>query len=79
MIDQLNRKLETSFTAVADKKMRDPTSGLTTLLQLKTHLRFDPYSQVASLEIQETQLRNMRVKFSCALARMLGFDTMNYR
>ena len=43
------------------------------------HLRFDPYSQVALSEIQETQLRNMRVKFSFALARMLGFDTLNYR
>ena len=27
VINQLNRELETSFTAVADKKMRDPTSG----------------------------------------------------
>ena len=31
VIDQLNRELETAFTAAADEKMRDPTSGLTTL------------------------------------------------
>ena len=79
MIDQLNCELETSFTAAADKVMRNPTSGLTTLPQLQTHLRLDPYSQVASLEIQDTQLTNMRVKISFALARMLGFDTLNYR
>ena len=59
--------------------MRDPTSGLTTRPQLKMHLRFDPYSQVVSLEIQEPQLKNMRVRFSLALARLLGFDTMYYR
>ena len=76
VIDQLNRELETSFTFVVDKKMADPTSGMATRLQLKTHLLFDPYSQVASLEIQEPQLRNMRVRISPALARMLGFDTM---
>ena len=79
VIDQLNRQSETSFTAAVDKKMADPMSRLTTHSRLKTHLRFDPYSQVASLEIQETQLRNMRVKFSFALARMLGFDTLDYR
>ena len=79
VIDQLNCELETAFTAAADKKMRDPTSGLTTLLRLQTHLRFDVYSQVASLEIQDTQLRNMRVKLSSALARMLGFDTLSYK
>ena len=79
VIDQLNRALETSFTYVVDKKMADPTSGMTTRPQLKTHLRFDPYSQVASLEIQEPQLRNMRVRISPALARILGFDTMYYR
>ena len=79
VIDQLNRELESSFTFVIDKKMADPTSGMTTRPQLKTHLRFDPNSQVASLEIQEPQLRNMRVRFSPALARMLGFDTMYYR
>ena len=79
VIDQLNRDLERSFTYVVDKKMADPTSGMTTRPQLKTHLRFDPYSQVASLEIQEPQLRNMRVRISPPLARMLGFDTMNYR
>ena len=77
VINQLNRELEASFTAAADKLMRDPTSGLTTLQRLKTHLCFDRYSQVALLEIQETQLRNMRVRFSFALARMLGFDTLN--
>ena len=79
VIDQLNRQSETSFTAAVDKKMADPTSRLTTRPRLKTHLRFDPYSQVTSLEIQETQLRNMRVKFSFALARMLGFDMLDYR
>ena len=79
VIDQLNHELETSFTAVVDKKMADPMSGLMTRPRLKTHLRFDPYSQVVSLEIQEPQLRNMRVRFSFALARMLGFDTLNYR
>ena len=79
VIDQLNRALESSFTFVVDKKMADPTSGMMTHPQLKTHLRFDPYSQVASLEIQEPLLRNISVRFSPALARMLGFDTMNYR
>ena len=78
VIDQLNCELETAFTAAADEKMRDPTLGLTTLLQLKTHLRFDPYSQVASLEIQEPQLKNMKVRLSIPLACMLGFDTLNY-
>ena len=78
VIDQLNRELESSFTFVVDKKMVDPTSGMTTRPQLKTQLRFDPYSQVASLEIQEPQLRNMIVRFSPALARMLRFDTMYY-
>ena len=79
VIDQLNRELETSFTAAVDKKMAENMSRLTTHPRLKTHLRFDPYSQVVSLEILETQLRNMRVKFSFALARMLGFATLNYR
>ena len=79
MIDQLNHELETFFTAAIDKKMVERTSRLTTRLRLKTHLRFDPYSQVASLEIQETQLRNMRVKFSFALACMLGFDMLDHR
>ena len=79
VINQLNRALESSFTYVVDKKMADPTSGMTTRPQLKTHLRFDPYSQVASLEIQEPQLRNMRVRISPALARVLGFDTTYYR
>ena len=79
MIDQLNRALETSFTYVAEKKMVDPTSGMTTRPQLQTRLRFDPYSQVASLEIQKPQLKNMRARISPALARILGFDTMYYR
>ena len=79
VIDLLNHALETSFTFVVDKKMVDPTSGMTTRPQLKTRLRFDPYSQVVSLEIQEPQLRNMRVRISLALARILGFDTMYYR
>ena len=79
VIDQLNHELETSFTAATDVKMRDPTSGLTTRPQLKTHLRFDPYSQVASLEIQKPQLKNMRVRVSPALDCMLGFDTMYYK
>ena len=80
MIDQLNSELETAFTAAADEKMRDPMSGLTTLPRLKTHLCFDPYSQTASLEIQEPQLKNMKVRLSIIpLARMLGFDTTNYR
>ena len=79
VIDQLNRALETSFTYVVDKKMADPKSGMTTRPQLKTRLRFDPYSQVVLLEIQEPQLRNMRVRISPALARILDFDTMYYR
>ena len=36
VIDQLNRELKISFTAVADEKMRDLMSGLTTLPRLKT-------------------------------------------
>ena len=48
VIDQLNREMETAFQAAADEKMRDPTSGLTTLSRLKTHLRFNPHSQVVS-------------------------------
>ena len=76
VIDQLNREMETAFTAAADEKMRDPTSGLTTLPRLKTRLRFNPYSQVVSLEIQKPQLKNMRVGLSIPLACMLGFDTM---
>ena len=79
VIDQLNRALETSFTYVVDKKMADPTSGMTTRPQLQTRLRFDPYSQVALLEIQKPQLKNMRVRISPTLARVLGFDTMYYR
>ena len=79
VIDQLNHELEASFTFVVDKKMADPTSGMTTRPQLKTHLRFDPYSQVASLEIQKPQLKNMRVRISPALACVLGFDAMYYR
>ena len=78
VINQLNRELETSFTAAIDKKMAEPTSRLTTRSWLTMHLRFDPYSQVVLLEIQETQLRNVRVKFSFELARMLGFDTLDY-
>ena len=31
------------------------------------------------MEIQESQLRNMRVRISPALARVLGFDTTYYR
>ena len=42
VIDQLNRELESSFTFVVDKKMANPTSGMLTRLQLKTHLRFGP-------------------------------------
>ena len=79
VIDQLNRALETSFTYVVDKKMADHTSGMTTRPQLQTRLSFDSYSQVASLEIQKPQLKNMRVRISPALARILGFDTMYYR
>ena len=79
VIDQLNHEMETAFAAAADEKMRDPTSGLTTLPQLRTHLHFNPYSQVASLEIQKSQLKNMRVGLSIPLAHMLGFDTMVYR
>ena len=63
VINQLNRELETSFTAAADEKMRDSMSALTTRSRLKTHFRFDPYSQVALLEIQEPQLKNIRVDF----------------
>ena len=79
VIDQLNREMEKAFAAAADVKMRDPISGLTTLPRLRTHLHFNPYSQVASLEIQKPQLKNMRVGLSIPLARMLGFDTMVYR
>ena len=79
VIDQLNREMEKHFTAAADVKMRDPTLGLTTLPQLRTCLHFNPYSQVASLEIQKPQLQNMRVALSFPLARMLGFDTTVYR
>ena len=79
VIDQLKREMETAFAAAADEKMRDPTSGLTTLPQLRAHLHFNPYSQVASMEIQKPQLKNMRVGLSIPLARMLSFDTMVYR
>ena len=79
VIDQLKREMETAFAAAADKKSRDPTSGLTTLPQLRTHLHFNPYSQAASMEIQKPQLKNMRVGLSIPLARMLSFDTMVYR
>ena len=79
VIDQLNREMKTAFAAAADEKMRDPTSGLMTLPRLWTRLHFNPYSQVALLEIQKPQLKNMRVGLSIPLARMLGFDTMVYR
>ena len=79
VIDQLNREMETAFAAAAHEKMRDPTSGLTTLPRLRTRLHFNPYSQVALLEIQKPQLKNMRVGLSIPLACMLGFDTMVYR
>ena len=79
VIDQLNREMEKAFAAAADMKTRDLTSRLTTIPRLRTHLHFNPYSQVASLEIQKPQLKNMRVALSIPLARMLGFDTTIYR
>ena len=79
VIDLLNLRLETAFTTAADEAMRDPTSGLTTLLPLQMYLRFDPYSQVASLEIEDTQLTNVRVKLSSEIACILGFDATHFR
>ena len=79
VINLLNRRLKTAFTAAADEAMRNPTSGLMTLPRLQMYLHFDPYSEVASLEIEDTQLTDVRVKLSGKLARILGFDTMHYR
>ena len=58
--------------------MRDPMSGLMTLPRLQMYLRFDPYSHIVSLEIEDSHFTDVRVKFSIALACMLGFDKLNY-
>ena len=43
------------------------------------YFRFDPHSQVASLEMEDTPVTNVRARLFIALARMLGFGALNYR
>ena len=79
VIDLLNHRLETSFKTAAKEAISDPTSGLTLPPRLLMNLQFNTKAHIATLEIQDNQPPNIKVKFSDDLAAMLGFDDIHYK
>ena len=79
IIDLLNHRLETSFRTATKEAVSDPTSGLTSPPRLLMSLQFYTKAHIETLEIQDNQSPNIKVKFSDDLAAILGFDDIHYK
>ena len=81
VVEQLLRDLKHDFRIALNEALNNPASLVTEPVKFRLDLRYNVYSQVASLEIDHkgNDPPNFRVTLSDSLAQVLGFSETIYK